>query len=119
MHACARAAPAILGRPVEGIWHTGIVCYGKEYFFGSGINSIPEADFAQSFGMSPTKTVDLGDTEIPAEVFEEWVADRGREFFSSTSYNLIRRNCNHFTGVCQQRTLGGQCRPRAARTRAL
>ncbi len=24
----------------EGIWHTGVVVYGKEYFFGGGIQSL-------------------------------------------------------------------------------
>ena len=34
----------LIGKPIEGIWHTGIVVYGKEYFFGSaGIESCPPA----------------------------------------------------------------------------
>jgi len=26
----------ILGKQIDGVWHTSVVCYGKEYFFGSG-----------------------------------------------------------------------------------
>jgi hypothetical protein len=29
----------LLGKEFEGIWHTGIVVYGREYFFGGGYNS--------------------------------------------------------------------------------
>ena len=27
-------APMIIKRPLDGIWHSGIVIYGVEYFFG-------------------------------------------------------------------------------------
>lgn len=26
----------ISGRQLDGVWHTGIVVYGKEYFYGNG-----------------------------------------------------------------------------------
>lgn len=30
------------GRQIDGIWHTGVVAYGREYFFGGGgIQSCP------------------------------------------------------------------------------
>ncbi|CAH3137665.1 unnamed protein product [Pocillopora meandrina] len=25
-------SPFILGKQIHGIWHTGLVCYGKEFF---------------------------------------------------------------------------------------
>jgi hypothetical protein len=28
----------MIGQQVDGIWHTGIVVYGKEYYFGGGIS---------------------------------------------------------------------------------
>ena len=30
--------PTLLGIPIEGIWHTGVVVYGQEYFYGGGIS---------------------------------------------------------------------------------
>jgi hypothetical protein len=30
-------SPMFLGKQIDGIWHTGIVVYGKEYYFGGGI----------------------------------------------------------------------------------
>jgi hypothetical protein len=28
---------ALTGKQIDGIWHTAVVVYGKEYFFGRGI----------------------------------------------------------------------------------
>lgn len=36
-----RSSVYIAGRQLDGIWHTAIVAYGREYFFGpAGINSV-------------------------------------------------------------------------------
>ena len=36
-------SPMFLGKQIDGIWHTGIVVYGREYYFGGGIcQSLPE-----------------------------------------------------------------------------
>lgn len=41
----------LLGQHIEGIWHTAIVVYGREFFFGSsGIQScMPVSDFSPHF----------------------------------------------------------------------
>ena len=28
----------MIGQQVEGIWHTGLVAYGKEFYYGGGIS---------------------------------------------------------------------------------
>jgi len=30
-------SPMLIGKVIEGLWHTGVVVYGKEYYFGGGI----------------------------------------------------------------------------------
>ena len=34
-------SPGLLGKQIDGIWHTGVVVYGTEYYFGGGICSCP------------------------------------------------------------------------------
>jgi len=32
-----------LGQQFDGIWHTGIVVFGNEYFYGGGVNKMAPA----------------------------------------------------------------------------
>lgn len=34
-------SPALLGKQIDGIWHTGVVVYGTEFYFGGGICLCP------------------------------------------------------------------------------
>lgn len=34
-------SPALLGKQIDGIWHTGVQVYGTEYYFGGGICQCP------------------------------------------------------------------------------
>jgi hypothetical protein len=38
-------SPALLGKQIDGIWHTGVQVYGTEYYFGGGICQCP-AEFS-------------------------------------------------------------------------
>lgn len=51
-----------LGRQIEGIWHTGIVVYSREYFFGGGIQNLPHSSFVAAYGIQPTRMIELGNT---------------------------------------------------------
>jgi len=46
---------AFLGKQVDGIWHTGVVVHGQEFFFGGGIQSLPPETVTASFGISPVQ----------------------------------------------------------------
>lgn len=42
-----------VGRQLDGIWHTGIVAYGREYFFGpAGIQSVRPVSIHSATGGS-------------------------------------------------------------------
>lgn len=50
---------------LTGIWHTGIIVYGKEYFFGGGLQSMPHEQFVQMHGgVGPTEYIELGSTDL-------------------------------------------------------
>jgi len=86
---------ALLGRQLDGVWHTGIVAYGNEYFYGGGgISYIPVGTFMLG---PPDEIVDLGETEIPEDLFTEYVHDVAHLSFAGHKYHLLDHNCNTFS----------------------
>ncbi len=37
----AMFSSGLIGKKIDGIWHTGIIVYGTEYFYGGGITYSP------------------------------------------------------------------------------
>ena len=59
----ARAMSAqLLGKQIEGVWHTGIIAFGEEWYFGGGIQR-GTPGFTH-FGR-PLRVLDLGETHLP------------------------------------------------------
>ncbi|OEL18493.1 Desumoylating isopeptidase 1, partial [Dichanthelium oligosanthes] len=93
---------SFLGKPIEAIWHTGMVVYGNEYFFGGGIQSTPAG--STPYGR-PVRVVDLGVTHIPREVFEDYLRDIAPRYTAET-YRLLTHNCNNFSNEVAQFLVG-------------
>jgi desumoylating isopeptidase 1 len=81
--------------------HTGVRVYGKEYYFGGGIQCASNPlQFQASTGLRPIQVQSLGYTTTDRTAFEAWCVQQqqyphGR--FTLTSYDLLHRNCNHFS----------------------
>lgn len=102
----ARAmSKAILGQQIEGIWHTGIVVFGKEYYFGGGIQVSPWGFFAQSNGMNPSQILELGQTQKTQNELENYLRSINDKFTQYT-YDLINNNCNNFADVVSNFLIG-------------
>eukprot|EP00252_Welwitschia_mirabilis_P022066 TRINITY_DN5850_c0_g1_i1.p1 TRINITY_DN5850_c0_g1~~TRINITY_DN5850_c0_g1_i1.p1 ORF type:complete len:291 (-),score=56.73 TRINITY_DN5850_c0_g1_i1:276-1148(-) len=91
-----------LGKAIEGIWHTGIVVYGKEYYFGGGIQNSPQGQ--TPYGR-PWKVVELGVTHIPKEVLEDFLQEISPRYTTET-YSLLSHNCNNFSNEVAQFLVG-------------
>ncbi|KZV46591.1 desumoylating isopeptidase 1, partial [Dorcoceras hygrometricum] len=91
-----------LGKVIEGIWHTGIVVYGNEYYFGGGIQHAPAG--TTPYG-TPLKVVDLGVTHVPKEVFETYLREIDNRYTAET-YRLLTHNCNNFSNEVAQFLVG-------------
>ncbi|XP_055600758.1 uncharacterized protein LOC129749725 [Uranotaenia lowii] len=90
----------LLGRHIDGIWHTAVVVFGREYFFGSqGITScLPGATVLGQ----PLKKEVIGRTFIPQPVFADYVRGLAESSFRGSRYNLLQHNCNTFSeDLCQ------------------
>lgn len=86
----------LLGQRIDGIWHTGIVVFGNEYYFGGGIQCLRAGVFAASQNMQPVEVIDLGltsRTQQELEAFLRSVSDR----FTMQTYDLLTNNCNNFS----------------------
>jgi hypothetical protein len=84
---------------IGGCRHTGIVVYGKEWFFGGdGIQYVSPGGTMMG---PPHKVEDLGTTEIPQDLFVEYLKDV-KDKFNSLTYDLFNNNCNSFSNeLCQ------------------
>ena len=95
----------IIGQQIEGIWHTGILVFGVEYFFGGGIQAQPEGVFARQNQMPPVRTLELGLTSKQKSELQTFLMSIHNQFNAST-YNLIRNNCNNFSDTVSQFLVG-------------
>ncbi|AES79151.1 putative PPPDE putative peptidase domain-containing protein [Medicago truncatula] len=93
---------SFLGKAIEGIWHTGIVVYGNEYFFGGGIQHLPAG--STPYG-TPLKVVELGVTHVPKDVFEMYLQEINPRYLPET-YSLLTHNCNNFSNEVAQFLVG-------------
>ena len=98
---------------MDGIWHTGVYAFGREYYFGPegsstdfpGIkNSTPE-EFQKKTGYSPTQTIRMGTTTKTREEFEQYLLTI-RPRWNCGSYELLSHNCNNFSELASQYLVG-------------
>lgn len=83
----------LLGKQINGIWHTGINVFGYEYYYGGGIQRTQPKK--TPYGL-PVKELDFGYTTQTRESFENYLRSLNN-VFKKENYNLIIHNCNHFT----------------------
>ncbi|XP_073134189.1 uncharacterized protein [Henckelia pumila] len=90
------------GKAIEGIWHTGIVVYGNQYYFGRGIQNAPVG--TPPYG-TPLKVVDLGFTHVLKNVFEAYLQEIDHRYTAET-YRLLTHNYNNFSNEVAQFLVG-------------
>jgi hypothetical protein len=101
----AMMSEPLLGFKLEAIYHTAIVVYGKEYYYGGGLSGsgITELDRPGTTQLGqPMRKMKLGKTEIDQEMFEMWLGEMGSSQFRANLYQLFKHNCNNFSDECAQ-----------------
>lgn len=61
----------LAGIQIDGIWHTSIVLRSREIYYGQGIQEVSPP--GTTHHGRPVKVVDLGETELDEETFEEYL----------------------------------------------
>jgi desumoylating isopeptidase 1 len=59
-------SPSLIGRQLEGVWHTSVVCFGYEFYYGQGLFVTDQVGRTQ-YG-TPVEIKDMGITHLPQEV---------------------------------------------------
>lgn len=70
----------LLGTTIEAVYHTGIVVYGKEYWFGHGLQCAPATLTQTQFG-APMRVEKLGETEVDEETWESFMREVRGDYF--------------------------------------
>merc|ERR1712047_13059 len=74
--------------------------HGKEYFFGGG--GIESCNPGGTQLGQPLKIEEMGETQIDAGMFMEYLQAQGRDQFRGDRYDLLNHNCNNFSHeTCQ------------------
>ncbi|KAJ8652244.1 hypothetical protein O0I10_012152 [Lichtheimia ornata] len=89
---------SLTGRQIDGIWHTSVVVFGQEFYYGQGI--LTSSPGATHHGQ-PLEIIDMGETYLPPEVVLEYIESQ-RSVFTPEKYHLLDFNCNTFSeSMCQ------------------
>ena len=80
-------SPALLGRTIDLIPHTGIVLQGIEYFFGGGIQQMPTQQVPLTMGLQPVERLRLGTTTKTIAEFRAFLHSI-RDRFTMATYDL-------------------------------
>ena len=91
----------ILGQQIEGIWHTGVLVFDIEYYFGGGIQAQHAGTFARQHQMAPTRVLDIGVTSKTKSDLQAFLLSLHSRFNAAT-YDLTRNNCNNFSDTVSQ-----------------
>ncbi|KAH9847895.1 DUF862-domain-containing protein [Lenzites betulinus] len=93
----------LTGKQIDGIWHTSVVVFGKEIYYGQGIDIVRPG---MSHHGRPLQIVDMGETAIDEDTFNEYLEEM-REHYTADKYHLLDFNCNSFTNDCVGFLTGG------------
>ncbi|XP_014362165.2 uncharacterized protein LOC106713811 [Papilio machaon] len=96
----ALLSPSILGRQVAGVWHTAVVVFGREYFYGSG--GITHCEPGGTQLGAPQQVLRLGSTFVPRVVFADYLRGLATTTYTGAAYRLLEHNCNHFSDEVAQ-----------------
>ncbi|XP_042029301.1 deSI-like protein At4g17486 [Salvia splendens] len=90
-----------------GVFHSGIEAHGLEYGFGAHeypTSGVFEVEPRGCPGFLFRRAIHVGSTDMSRSEFRSFMEHLSNDYHGDT-YNLISKNCNHFTDeVCQRIT---------------
>jgi len=77
---------------IEGIWHTSVVVFGKEFYWSSVVRF--EKPRETVWG-DPTKEIAMGSTWFREDEFVRFIVKELHPVFTKEAYDVLSFNCNH------------------------
>ncbi len=97
-------APLLGGKVFDGVWHTSVVVFGREWQYSGNLVSSP-ASQGRSDGLAVSKTHKLGSTTKTQDEFQDFLKSVSAKYTEET-YSLRNNNCNHFADEAAMHLLG-------------
>ncbi|KAI5151991.1 desumoylating isopeptidase 1 [Enteropsectra breve] len=88
----------LLGFKIDGVWHTSIEIFGKEYYFQQGL--ISKAAGTTNYG-PVIERISMGHTECKQADLDDFF-EVSKGIWSPESYDLFTNNCNNFSEYLSQ-----------------
>lgn len=96
----------LVGKQLDLVPHTGIVVFGREYFFGAGAQVCDNP--GQSVPVPVAQTIVLGDTSRTRHELEAHINSVLALEHTEANYNLLSHNCNHYANDIAKFLLNGK-----------
>jgi len=88
------------GRRFEAVWHTGVRIFGNEYWYGGSIFQA-KLGTKMPFG-APVRVITLGLTSRTQEELSDFIRSTLCFSYNRASYDVLTKNCNHFSNEVVQ-----------------
>jgi hypothetical protein len=90
----AQLSLSLIGRHVEAVYHTGVVVFGREVYFGGGIQQAPPG--RTQYG-TPMRRLALGRTLLTEDALRDFLGGLSASTFAADKYHILENNCNNFS----------------------
>jgi len=87
-------SPWLLGKQIDGVWHTGVVAFGKEYYYSKDtvFTNAGETVFGK-----PHRVLHVGHTFWRQDELHQHITCELKPIFQRDTYDVICNNCNTFS----------------------
>lgn len=99
----------LVGQQLDLVPHTGIVIFGREYFFGGGPSICDNP--GKSVPVPVAQTLVLGETTKTREELEAYINGVLSLEHTEQNYSLLNHNCNHYANDVAKFLLNGKGLP--------
>jgi len=82
------------GRRLQGVWHLGVVAFGKEFWYGGRV--LASEPGTAPFPPGPLRSTTVGYTTRATEELHDFLRFELAPRYTADSYDVLKQNCNHF-----------------------